>query len=119
MLSSYVVSYRKCFPTWEVFWHYLPVRAIIIGLFPLTNPPLVGTHTLLTGTVLHAGRGEMDAYPTQAAFTLSTGALKVCMTPFRAHNLAVYCHKRFYCGNLRCHLLLMMTLMFYFISSCP
>lgn len=76
-----------------MFWHYLPVQAIIIGLFLPTSPPLVGTHTRLTGTVLHAGRGEMDAYPTQAAFTLSTGAVKVDVTTLRARKLSIYCDK--------------------------
>lgn len=121
LLCSFVSS-RKCFPTWEVFWHYLPVLAIIIGLFLLTSPPLVGTHTLLTGTVLHAGRGEMDAYPTQAASTLSTGAVKVCVTTFRAHKLAICYHRGcniFKCEISRCHLLLMWNLMFYFMSSRP
>lgn len=66
-------------PTWAAFWLCLPVRAIRTGLSLQTPLLLAGTHTLLTGTVRHAGRGEMAAYPTQAAFTLSTGAAKVCL----------------------------------------
>lgn len=65
--------------TWEAFWLCLLVQAIITGLFPRTPLLLAGTHILLTGTVHHVGKGEMAAYPTQAAFTLSTGAAKVCL----------------------------------------
>lgn len=107
--SCYFVSGEKGFPTWEVFWHYLPVQAIKIGLFRPTNPLLVGTLTLLTGTVLHAGRGEMDAYPTQAASILSTGAVKACITTFRAPKLPVCSHK--YCTQTF-HVLFMMNLIF-------
>ncbi|KAI3373160.1 hypothetical protein L3Q82_006483 [Scortum barcoo] len=64
-------------PTWAVFWLCLPVQAIKAGLSPRTPLPLAGTHILPTGTARHAGRGEMDAYPTLAAFTPSTGAVKV------------------------------------------
>ncbi|PWA22967.1 hypothetical protein CCH79_00001888, partial [Gambusia affinis] len=67
-------------PTWAVFWLCLPIRAIRTGLSPRIIFLLAGTHILPTGTVHHAGRGEMDAYPTLAAFTLSTGAAKVSHT---------------------------------------
>ena len=73
-----LVSCRKCFaPTWAVFWLCLPVQATRTGLSLRTLLLPAGTLILLTGTVHHAGRGEMDAYLTQAAFTLSTGAAKV------------------------------------------
>ncbi|MEQ2184555.1 hypothetical protein GOODEAATRI_009201, partial [Goodea atripinnis] len=63
-------------PTWAVFWPCLPIRAIRTGLSPRILFLLAGTHILPTGTVHHAGRGKMGAYPTLAVFTPSTGTAK-------------------------------------------
>lgn len=64
-------------PTWAVSWLCLLVQAIRAGLSRRTPLLFAGTRILLTGTVRHAGRGEMAACPTPVAFTLSTGAAKV------------------------------------------
>lgn len=92
-------------PSWAAFWLCLPLQAIRTGLSPQNPLLLVGMHILPTGTVRHAGRGEMAAYPTQAAFILSTEAAKVVcvdmhllqwssqnsvMQNFRCYNILIF-----------------------------
>lgn len=79
MHASFVFLHliESVLPTWAAFWPCLPVRAIRTGLSLRTALRLAGTRILLTGTVHHDGRGGMDAYLTQAAFTPSIGAAKV------------------------------------------
>ena len=59
-----------------MFWLCHPLQ-VKTGLSPQSRLILAGMHTLLTGTVHHAGREEMDVYLTLAAFTLCTEAAKV------------------------------------------